>query len=322
MRKFLSVAALVFIALTWSSGYAQTYPSRPIRVVVPFSAGGTADVIARPVGYQVGAQLGQSVIVDNRAGANGIIGTDLVAKAAPDGYTVLHVTGSFAVNPSIYRKLPYDIFKDFAPVTSVALGTGYLLLVNPAVKAGSVQDIIGLAKRGDQLTYSSPGVGNTLHLTAELFNVRAGIQMVHVPYKGVAPAMNAVVAGEVNVMFMPATVAMPLVEAGKLRALAFTGAARLPRMPQLPTMTEAGVPNFEVTGTWHGWFVPAKTPPAIVARLQGEVHKALQVPKIRDFIIVGGSEPDGRSPEAFRQLVKAEFERYAEMVRIANIPME
>src|SRR5882762_5709414 len=206
------------------------------------------------VGYQVGAQLGQSVIVDNRAGANGIIGTDLVAKAAPDGYTVLHVTGSFAVNPSIYRKLPYDIFKDFAPVTSVVLGTGYLLLVNPAIKAGSVQDIIGLARKGDQLTYSSPGVGNTIHLAAELFNVRAGIKMVHVPYKGVAPAMNAVVAGEVNVMFMPATVAMPLVEAGKLRALAFTGAARLPRMPRLPTMTEAGVPNFEVTGTWHGWF--------------------------------------------------------------------
>jgi tripartite-type tricarboxylate transporter receptor subunit TctC len=143
-----------------------------------------------------------------------------------------------------------------------------------------------------------------------------------VPYKGVAPAMNAVVAGEVNVIFVPPTVAMPLVEAGKLRALAFTGAARFPRMPQLPTMAEAGVPNFELAGVWHGWFAPAKTPPAIVARLQSEVRKALQVPKVRDFILVGGYEPDGRSPEAFRQLVKAEFERYAEMVQIANIPKE
>jgi tripartite-type tricarboxylate transporter receptor subunit TctC len=317
-RVWLLLLASLLLA---SLAQAQTYPTRPIRLVAPFPAGGTADVLARSVGNEVGARLGQQFVLDNRGGANGIIGTDIVAKAAPDGYTVLHVTGSFVINPSIYRELPYDIFRDFAPVTNVVLGTGYLLLVNPSVPASSVRELIAFAKKG-QVTYSSPGVGNTLHLAAELFNVRAGVSLLHVPYKGVAPAMNAVVSGEAQVTFMPPTVAVALVKAGKLKAIAFTGASRWSAMPELPTMTEAGVKNMELAGSWHGWFAPARTPPAIVSLLQKEVARAVREPKVREFIVSGGYEPDGSTPEAFRKFVRLEYERYAEMVRIAKVPKQ
>ncbi|MGE5525867.1 MAG: tripartite tricarboxylate transporter substrate binding protein [Rhodospirillaceae bacterium] len=297
------------------------YPERPVRLVAPFPAGGTADAIARIVANEVATGLGTSFVIDNRSGANGIIGTDIVAKAPPDGHTLLHVTGSFVINPSIYRKLPFDIFRDFAPVTNVVLGTGYLLLLHPSVQASSVKELIALAKT-QKLTYSSPGVGNTLHLAAELFNVRSGVKLTHVPYKGVAPAMNAVMAGEVQVTFMPPTVVLQQIKAGKLKALAFTGAKRWTAMPELPTMTEAGVANMELTGSWHGWFAPAGTRTAVIDRLQREVHRAIHVPKVRDFIVEGGYEPDGRSPEEFRQFVRAEFDRYAEMVQIAGVPRQ
>jgi tripartite-type tricarboxylate transporter receptor subunit TctC len=293
-----------------------------VRLVAPFAAGGTADVLARQIAVEVGSQLGQTFVVDNRAGANGIIGTDTVAKAPPDGHTLLHVTASFVINQHIYRKLPYDVFRDFDPVTNVVLGTGYLLVVNPAVPVASVKELIAVAKKTGKVSYSSPGVGNTLHLAAELFNVRAGVQLLHVPYKGVAPAMNAVVSGEVQATFMPATIALELVKSGKLKAIAFTGAARWPGMASLPTMKEQGVANLELTGSWHGWFAPAKTPPAVLARLHQEVRKALQVPRVRDSIVAGGYEPDGRGPAEFRKFLKQEYERYGEMVRVAKVPKE
>lgn len=314
---------LLILPLLLCSMQAQSdvYPARPIRLVAPFPAGGTADAIARIVANEVAVGLGQSFVIDNRSGANGIIGTDIVAKAPPDGHTLLHVTGSFVINPSIYRKLPYDIFRDFAPVTNVVLGTGYLLLLNPSVPASSVKELVVLAKT-QKLTYSSPGVGNTLHLAAELFNVRSGVKLTHVPYKGVAPAMNAVMSGEVQVTFMPPTVVLQQVRAGKLKAIAFTGASRWPVMPELPTMTEAGVKNMELTGSWHGWFAPAGMPKAVVDRLQREVQRAIQVPKVRDFIVEGGYEPDGRSADDFGKFVRAEFDRYAEMVHIAGVPRQ
>jgi tripartite-type tricarboxylate transporter receptor subunit TctC len=318
MLRYALILPLLLAALP---AHADTFPARPVRLVAPFPAGGTADAIARTVANEVSAGLGQSFVIDNRSGANGIIGTDIVAKAPPDGHTLLHVTGSFVINPSIYRKLPFDIFRDFAPVTNVVLGTGYLMLVNPAVPAASVKELIALAKT-KKLTYSSPGVGNTLHLAAELFNVRSGVKLTHVPYKGVAPAMNAVVAGEVDLTFMPPTVVVPLVKAGRVKALAFTGVERWPVMPELPTMTEAGVANLALAGSWHGWFAPAGTPPAAIARLQREVQRALQVPKVKEFIVAGGYEPDGRSTEDFRKFVRAEFERYAEMVKIAGVPRQ
>lgn len=312
---------LLLLLVLCTSQVHAAYPERPVRLVAPFPAGGTADAIARIVANEVAAGLGASFVIDNRSGANGIIGTDIVAKAPPDGHTLLHVTGSFVINPSIYRKLPFDIFRDFAPVTNVVLGTGYLLLLHPSVQSSSVKELIALAKK-EKLTYSSPGVGNTLHLAAELFNLRSGVKLTHVPYKGVAPAMNAVMAGEVQVTFMPPTVVLQQLKAGKLKALAFTGSKRWPVMPELPTMTEAGVANMELTGSWHGWFAPAGTRKAVVDRLQREVHRAIQVPKVRDFIVEGGYEPDGRSPEAFRQFVRAEFDRYAEMVQIAGVPRQ
>ena len=301
---------------------ADAYPTRPIRLVVPFPAGGTADVVARVIQSGVGAQLGQSIVVDNRGGANGIIGTDIVAKAPPDGHTLLHTTGSFAINPSIYRKLPYDIFRDFEPVSSVVVGTGYLLLAHPAVPVSSAAELVALAKKPQKVTYSSPGAGNPLHLAAELFNTRAGVKLMHVPYKGVAQAMNAAMSGEVQVMFIPATIALAHVKSGKLKGLAFTGSSRFPGLPDVPTMKEAGVANFELTGGWHAWFAPAKTPQSVLARLHEEIHKALQLQRVREAIIAGGYEPDGKSPAQSRKTLREEYERYAEMVRAANIPKE
>lgn len=322
MVRMLSLALQFLVTIGAATAYGQSFPSRPIRLVAPFPAGGTADAIARAVGNQVGAQLGQQFVVDNRSGANGIIGTDIVAKAAPDGHTVLHVTGSFVINPSIYRKLPYDIFRDFVPVTNIVLGDGYLLLANPSVPVASVRELVALSKKGAPLNYSSPGVGNTLHLAGALFNVRAGTRLAHVPYKGVAPAMNAVLAGEAQVTFMPPTVALPHVKAGRLKALGFTGGKRWPGMPDLPTMTEAGIPQFELSGSWHGWFAPAKTPQKIVDTLQSEARRALQVAQVREYIVNGGYQPDGRSAREFRDFVRAEFARYAEMVQIAKVPQQ
>jgi tripartite-type tricarboxylate transporter receptor subunit TctC len=314
----LAPTLLLFLC---SLAVAADYPSRPIRLVAPFPAGGTADVVARTITNEAGAQLRQSFVLDNRAGANGIIGTDTVAKAVADGYTLLHVTASFVINPHIYRKLPYDVFRDFEPVTNLVLGTGYLLVVNPSLPVSSVKELIALAKKGN-VTYSSPGVGNTLHLAGELFNVRAGVKLMHIPYKGVAPAMNAVMAGETQATFIPATISLPLVNAGKLKAIAFTGSKRMSALPDLPTMQEAGVMNLELTGSWHGWFAPAKTPPAILARLHREVAKALQVTRVRDAIVAGGYEPDGRGPAEFKKMLRTEYDRYGEMVRVANVPKE
>lgn len=298
---------------------AQTYPVRPIRLVVPFPAGGTADVIARGVANEVGAQLGQSFVVDNRGGANGIIGTDIVAKSAPDGHTLLHNTASFVINPSIYHKLPFDPLRDFDPVTNVVLGTGYLLLLHPAVPAATVKELIALA-RASKVSYSSPGVGNTLHLAVEMFATRAGVKLLHVPYKGVAPALNAVLSGEVQMMLIPPTIAVQQINAGRAKAIAFTGSSRFAGLPQLPIMSEAGVANLELTGAWHGWFSPAKTPPQVVLRLQQEVARALQVPKVREMIVTGGYEPDGRSAAEFAKFLRTEYKRYAEMVRVASVP--
>jgi tripartite-type tricarboxylate transporter receptor subunit TctC len=299
------------------------YPARPVRMVVTFTAGGTPDAIARIVAGQMERQFGQSFVVDNRAGANGIIGTDIVAKAAPDGYTLLHVTGSLVINPRIYRNLPYDVFRDLEPVTNIVLGDGYLLLVHPSVPAQTVRELVALAKNKDKpLSYGTPGIGNTLHLATELFNVRAGTQLLHVPYKGVAPALNSLLAGETQVIFIPPTIAVQHVKTGKARALGFTGSKRWPFMPEVPTIMEAGVPDFEITGSWHGWLAPAHTPRAVIARIHAEAKKALQVPRVREFLVAGGYEPDGSTPEHFRKFLKTESDRYAEAVRAAGIKPE
>ena len=322
---------MVLLALPTGSVWGQAaskapssaYPNRPIRLLMPFPAGGTPDALGRTLASQVESQLGQNIVVDNRTGANGIIAYELTAKAAPDGYTLVHATPSFALNTIVYKKLAYDLHKDFTPITNIAQGFGYLMLAHPSVPATSIKELIAYAKGRDKpLTYGSPGVGNTLHLATELFNARAGTNMLHVPYKGVIPALNALLGGEINVMILQPPTGVAQVKAGRLRALAFTGSKRWDGMPDLPTISESGLPGFIVHFTWNAWYAPAKTPRDIVARLQFEVRKALQVPKVRDFFVNGGWEVLGSTPEELRSYVDAELVRYTEAARVAKIQPE
>ncbi len=320
-RRFGAVLALL-TAAPWNGAWAQDYPTRPIRLVLGFPSGGTPDALARSVATQLETQLGRSIVVDNRTGANGIIAAEIVATAPPDGYTMLFSPPALAINQILQKKVPYDVLRDFTPVANICMGTGFILVVNPSVPAKSVKELIALAKSGGKLSYGTPGIGNTQHLAGELFNLRAQTRLLHVPYKGLTPAITAVLSGEVSALFVPPTVVLPHIKAGKLRALAFTGAKRWQFMPELPTIAEAGVPGFEVSGSWQGWFAPARTPRDIVGRLYAEIHKALQVPKVHDFILTGGYEPDGRGPEEFRKLIQSDFRKYAEVVRVAGIKAE
>ena len=323
--KILSVSAamLALAAGVAAAQPAPAYPARPIRLVIPFPAGGTPDVLARTVTTQLEGEYGQPFVIDNRAGANGIIGTDIVAKSAPDGYTLLHVTPSFVINPRVYRKLPYDVFRDFQPIANLCTFPGYLLLVHPAVPAKSVGELVALAQRRDnRLTYGSPGIGNTLHLAAEMFNARTGTQITHVPYKGIAPAFNALLGGEVQVLFIPPAIALQQVKTGRARALAFTGAARWSELPELPTLGEAGLAGFYITGGWHAWLAPAKTPRSVMGKLEDGVRRAVRLPRLREVMLAAGCEPDGSATAVFAAYLRAEAQRYAQVVRAAKIEPE
>jgi tripartite-type tricarboxylate transporter receptor subunit TctC len=241
-----------------------------------------------------------------------------VAKAAPDGYTFLHTSFGFAVNPAIVRKLPFDVEKDFVPVTNVAVGTGYLMVINPSVPAKSVKELIALGKQ-KSLRYSTAGVGNGQHLAGALFAEKAGIDMLHVPYKGGGPALTAVLGGEVEVHYPAASVGVPQVKAGKLRAIGFTGAKRLGSLPDVPTIAEAGLTGYVSDAGWHAMFAPAKTPAARVNRMYGAVRKALDVPQVRDFFVAGGYEPQGLPPNEWAKVFREDLKRYAEICRIARI---
>lgn len=318
MRR-LTVVMLSWLALiAGSSACAQPYPNRPIRFVVSVAAGGTQDANARAVANQVASQIGQTIVVDNRGGANGIIGSEIVAKAAPDGYTLLYAATAFVITPSVVKNIPYDISKDFAPITKIAVSEGDLLLVHPSVQAHSVTELIVLAKT-KRLTYGSPGIGNSLHLAIETFNLRAGTHMLHVPYKGAGPALNALLGNEVQVMFIPPTVAVQQVKAGRLRALGYSGAKRLEALPDLPTIAEAGLPGFQKPPGWHALFAPAKTPQGIVNKLYTEVRKALQIPRLREHFLAAGFEPAGDPPARFEKDFQADIKRFAELVRAVKI---
>ena len=320
MRAFFACGVALLLALLVSqAALAQAWPNRPVRFLVPFAAGaGINDIMARLVGQHLSAGLGHPVVIENRAGAGGIAGTEAAAKAAPDGYTFLMTNVSLVTSAYLYSRLPYDPQKDFVPVTLVATSP-LMLVVHPAVAAKSVQELIALAKANPgRLNFGSGGVGSTPHLSVELFKSAAGIDAVHVPYKGGAPALNDLISGQLSFMIENVPGTMPFVKGGKLRALAITSAQRSLLEPALPTMAESGVRDYEVVG-WQGLFGVAGTPPEIVVRLQAEVSKALRLLEVRERLAALGAEPVGSTPAEFGAFVRAENARWGRIIREKGI---
>ena len=308
----------------WSGlALAQSYPTKTVRTVVPYPAGGYYDMIGRQIAQKLGRALGQPVIVENRAGANGIIGTEFTAKSAADGYTIMvGGIGPHGINASLYKKLPYDPVRDFAPIVHIA-NQPNILIVNSASSLRSVQDIVAAARaKPGHVTYASNGAGSSQHLSATLFALTMGIQLTHVPYKGGGPATIAMLGGEADHLFGGPSEMFPHIKAGKFRALAVTGTRRLPAFPEVPTMVEAGVPNYEVS-TWFGYFAPAGTPAEIVDRLNAEINRALHEPDTRAALEAQGSvELVGGSKDAFGDFVKSEIAKWARIVKESGATAE
>ena len=301
---------------------AQSFPAKPVRLVVPFPPGGPLDSVGRAIAQKLTEAWGQSVVVDNRPGAGGNIGADLVAKSAPDGYTVvMGALSTHAVNPSLYPTMPYNAARDFAPITLVAV-TPNVLVVNPSLPVQSVKDLIAYAKANPgKLSFGSGSNGSAGHLAGELFKVDAGIEMVHIPYKGAAPAMQALLAGDTQLMFDNLANSMPQVKAGKLRALAVTTAQRSKLAPDLPTMAEAGVPGFDIS-TWFGLLAPAGTPPDVVAKWNADTVKILSAPEMRERMTAQGAEAAPTTPAEFAQFIARELAKYARIVKVSGAKID
>jgi tripartite-type tricarboxylate transporter receptor subunit TctC len=319
VNRYVVAAIAAFLSF---SAAAQGYPSKPIRLIVPFAAGGGNDNVARLVGKRLADSLGQPVLVDNRPGAGGMVGAELAAKSAPDGYTLfLGGVGSHAINPNLHEKLPYDPIKDFAPVELLAQAP-LVLVVHPSVPANSVAELTAYARaHPGKLNFASNGNGSSSQLAAVMFDSMAGVDMVHVPYKGLSPALTDLLSGQVQLMFSSVVAILPHIKAGKLRALAVTGAKRLASLPELPTIAESGLPGYEAS-SWYGILAPAGTPRNIVARLNAELTKALEQPEVRASLLAEGAEPVGGSPEAFAAHIRAEKERLGKLIRDAKIRLE
>lgn len=308
----------VLVACSFNASAADAYPSQTIKWVVPFPPGGAMDTMARTLGESLSVSTRQAVVIENRPGAGGAIGSGLVARAAPDGHTIMIVSIGHAVNPSIYPKVQYDAIRDFEPVSLVGIVPN-LLVAHPSVKANSVKELITLAKaQPGKLTYASAGNGTTVHLAAELFSSMAGVDLLHVPYKGSAPAVTDLMGGQVHIMFDSLSSAKPYVESGKLKALAVTASKRSTVFPNVPTIAESGIPGYELSG-WYAVFAPANTPKPIVDRLNAELIKALKQPKVRARFAQIGAEPVGSSPQALALTLKTETARWAGIVRERNI---
>ncbi len=316
--------AFATVSAMWSmAAMAQpAYPVKPIRMVVPFPPGGTTDILARVAGQKITEATGQQVIVDNRPGAGGNIGTEIVARAPADGYTLLTDPGStLTINPSLFPKLPFDPLKDFAPITIIA-AVPNLLVVHPSLPAKTVKELIALAKaRPGQLNYASTGAGQSTHLSLELFKLMGGLNITHIPYKGSSPALTDVLAGQVTIMFDNMPSCLPHVKAGKLRALGVSTLQRSPALPALPTIAESGLPGFEVS-VWFGVLAPAGTPRDIVSRLNAVVVKALAAPDVRQRLAGQGAEAVGNTPEQFTAQMQRDLVKWAKVVKDANIRID
>jgi tripartite-type tricarboxylate transporter receptor subunit TctC len=323
MRSVLGLLLLVGMACLTSAtcASADDYPSRTVRIIVSYSAGGSNDIVARAVAAELSQKLGQTFIVENHPGASGNIGADQVAKSAPDGYTLFMGAGAHALAPALFKQLPYDIVRDFAPI-SIAATSGYVLVVNPQVPVKSVSELVDLAKsQPGKLNYASAGRGTPLHLAAELFKSMTGTDIVHVPYGGDTPALLDLLAGNVQLSFMSVSSTAPQIKAGKLRALAVTGEHRASALPDLPTLQELGFKGYDIS-TWWGLFAPAKTPSEIVQKLSDTMREIVQSPALKEKFAPHGLDATSNSPQEFAAFVKQETERYARIAKIAGIQPE
>jgi tripartite-type tricarboxylate transporter receptor subunit TctC len=319
MQRCAAVAAL--LAAVAGAAAAQSFPSKPVRIIVPFAPGGSTDIVARAMGAKASESTGQSFVIDNRAGAGGNIGAEAAAKAPPDGYTLFmgHV-GTLAINPALYRKLPYDPIRDFAPIT-LAIASPLLAVVHPSLPVKTIKDLIAMARaRPGGITFASAGGGSASHLSGEMLNSIARVKMLHVPYKGTGPATTAVVSGEVTLMFSGQGTAWPLVNAGKLRALGHTGARRIANAPQLPALKET-LPGYEMIN-WHGVLAPAGTPTEVVKRLHAEFLKALASTEVRSKLTSDGFEVVGNTPEEFAAFIRSEKDKWAKVIQAAGIALD
>jgi len=314
----LGAVLLMAAALT----HAQSFPVKPVRVITPFTAGSAIDTLARVVGQKLGDTWGQQVVIDNRIGANGIIGTEAAAKAPPDGYTVyLGNISTLAVNPHLYLKLPYDALRDFAPVT-LAATIPVVLVVHPSLPVKSVRELIPLAKaHPGQLNYASGGTGSAQHLPMEMLRVETGINIVHVPYKGLGPAFSDVLGGQVPMMFTGVSNVVPYMKTGRLRVLAIGSPKRSATLPEVPTVAEAGVPGFDFD-SWTGYLVPVGTPRELIVKLHADITRTLAAPEVRDKLVTLGFDLVGGTPEAFATLIRNDIARFGKLIKAAGIKAE
>ena len=315
-----AVVLLVAVLLTSAdASLAQSYPDKPIRIVVTFPAGGPTDAVARPISQSLSSTWGQPVIIDNRGGAGGIVGTEIVAHSAPDGYNLLIGTaGGMSINPSLHAKLSYDPFKDFAPISMLVINP-QILVMHPALAASNVRELVALAKsKPGQLNFASSGTGTATHLGLELFKAATGINVVHVPYKGGAPALTDLIAGQVQLLFISIPSVMPQVKAGRLKALAVSSARRSLSAPEVPTVAESGYPGFEYVN-WNALFAPAATPRAIISKLNTEVVKIMRDPDLAQKLVGQGAEPAPGTPEQLAQYMRVDFDRWRKVIRAAGI---
>lgn len=319
--KTLRILILAALAAAAGSALAQAYPSRTVTIVTPFSPGGPVDTMARVLAAKMNESLGQAVIVENRAGGGGTIGMNSVAKSEPDGYTILYTPNSIAINPALYRKLPFDAEKDLAPI-SQALSTTLVMAAHPKLRIGSVQDLVALAKsQPGKLNFGSSGVGDPLQLAMELLKTSTGIDMLAIPYKGQGPMFAALLGGEVDVAVVSLQGALAPSRNGQLRLLAVTGARRSVAIPDVPTVAESGVPGYDIS-SWHGLFAPAGTPREIIARLQKEVARAVHLPDVRKRVESTGNEVVGSTPEEFAVKFRTDVARFRKIVQDARIPYQ